>query len=245
MDWLYRRLGLIACNKYDGLRFTWLQVVPSLGLGAKVHLWRRDNDKWQWGLYLHTLFFAAYLKLWWSKRDWPDPDYGGLKWWGFDWKWNKHDHMVFWFGWPNKEHKLYALPWSWQHVTTQHLSKSKGWVVRQQPATLGAPYLLPQDDPDIYVEKLPFIYVLKNGEIQNRVATVTARRTEWRWKISQSMGLPWPKKVAESIDVEFDDEVGESAGSWKGGCVGCSWPWHRGQSFKDALMNMQLTRTFT
>ena len=241
MSWLYRYFGFLECNRRDGLRFTWLQVVWSLGIGFKVHLWRRDNDKWQWGLYLHLLFFTVYLNLWWSKRDWPDPDYGGFKWWGFDWRLS--DHAIFWFGWPGKRSTLYELPWSWQHIRTQHLSKTAGWVTRQ-PVTLGVPYLNPTEDPSVHVEKLPFRYTLKSGEVQERIATVTARRAEHRWKISKALGLTRPRKISTSIDIEFDGEVGERAGSWKGGCIGCSWPRRGGQTFKDALLDMQLRSKF-
>lgn len=243
VTFLWRHFGFLECSKRDGLlRFTWMQLVLAPGIGAKIHLWHRDNDRWQWGLYLHPLFFELYLNLWWSKRvDWPNDDYVGLLWWGFDWRWSKHDHMIFWFGWPGKQSTLHEMPWSWQHIQTQHLSKTAGWVTRQ-PVTLGVPYLDPAEDPDAWVEKLPFTYVLKSGKVQHRVATVTARRAEHRWKISKALGLKWPRQISTSIDITFDDEVGERSGSWKGGTIGCSWSWREGQTFRDALMDMQLKR---
>lgn len=44
--------------------------------------------------------------------------------------------------------------------------------------------------------------------------------------------------------VEFDDEVGERTGSWKGGCTGCSYEWERNETMLSALRRMEATRKF-
>lgn len=241
---LYRTFGFLELSRRDGLRFTWLQIVPSFGIGAKLHLWRRDNDKWQWGLYLKLLFISIYLNLWWSKKDWPNPDYSGLKWWGFEWSFLE---PYFWFGWPDKKKTLYSLPWELDHFGTWVLTKSDGW---QPDVSIGSldgemvGYRSSWDRPDVYIETLPYRYVLKRGVVQERIAKVRGEKMEWRWRISKWLGLQWPRKVRTSIQVEFNDEVGERSGSWKGGCTACSWYWKEGQTFQEALWDMERKRKF-
>lgn len=86
---------------------------------------------------------------------------------------------------------------------------------------------------------LPYTYTLRNGEIQNVNATVYVTRMQWgrHW-------FPFLKKSRTSIDVSFDQEVGEERGSWKGGTIGCGWPLKEGQTASEALYDMQLNRKF-
>lgn len=88
-------------------------------------------------------------------------------------------------------------------------------------------------------ETHPYTYTLKSGEVQHRRATIRVEEMEWRrwW-------LPW-RHVWRGIEVEFDDEVGERTGSWKGGTLGC------GYEFKDStetplecLRRMEAEREF-
>lgn len=83
-----------------------------------------------------------------------------------------------------------------------------------------------------------YTYTLRSGEVQNRVAKVYAEtRTWWRpW-------LPWRKTVT-SINVEFDGEVGERTGSWKGGTVGCGYPMLPGEAPVETLRRMERERVF-
>lgn len=69
-------------------------------------------------------------------------------------------------------------------------------------------------------ETWDYRYTLKNGTVQYRKATICLHRMTWRmrwWPL-----LPF-KKVSTSIDVKFNGEVGEGAGSWKGGTIGCGY----------------------
>lgn len=69
-------------------------------------------------------------------------------------------------------------------------------------------------------ESHPYRYVLKNGKIQEVVATIFVERMKWRARW-------WPfipyRYERTSINVQFSAEVGEGRGSWKGGCVGCGY----------------------
>ena len=83
-------------------------------------------------------------------------------------------------------------------------------------------------DDQPYTEAHPYTYVLKSGEVQKRTATVSKRRhiLGRRW-LSK---LGWPATIRESIDIAFDDEVGERTGSWKGGTIGCGYDLRRGET---------------
>lgn len=87
-------------------------------------------------------------------------------------------------------------------------------------------------------EQHPYTYVLRSGDVQTRTATIQAESRCWTrpW-------VPW-RKLSRYIDVRFSDEVGERAGSWKGGCLGCGYEMKPGESPLDTLRRMERERTF-
>lgn len=88
----------------------------------------------------------------------------------------------------------------------------------------------------------PYRYVLKSGEVQERTATIHIVRMEWR---ARWYPIIWRRKVRTCIDVQFSDEVGEGAGSWKGGCIGCGYDMLPGESAADCLFRMERELKFT
>ena len=88
----------------------------------------------------------------------------------------------------------------------------------------------------------PYRYVLKNGTIQERTATVSVERRAWRPRAFQWTSL-FEKEIT-SIDVQFSDEVGEESGSWKGGCIGCGYDLRPGETALEALRRMERERKF-
>ena len=87
-------------------------------------------------------------------------------------------------------------------------------------------------------ETHPYTYILKSGEVQQRTATIFKWQRVWtRWWI------PF-KRTSTSIDVEFNAEVGEKTGSWKGGCIGCSYEMKPGETPLQTLRRMEDERTF-
>jgi hypothetical protein len=100
-----------------------------------------------------------------------------------------------------------------------------------------------EKDPDArYEETFPYRYVLKNGDVQERTATVYVDRMEWRPRC-----LRWTRlfrKVRTSIDVTFSDEVGERTGSWKGGTTGCGYELRSNESAEECLRRMESERKF-
>lgn len=103
-----------------------------------------------------------------------------------------------------------SMPWEWRH--------------RRLHEVLGEP------------DQHPFRYVLKSGEVQDRIATIKPERRLWT--------RPWlPYKREERyIDIEFSDEVGERSGTWKGGVIGMSFQQKPGERPADALHRMQRER---
>lgn len=91
-------------------------------------------------------------------------------------------------------------------------------------------------------ETYDYTYRLKNGEVQHRKATVYVDRVTWRmrwWPL-----LPFKKKRT-CINVQFDQEVGEGTGSWKGGCVGCGYEMKIGETPLETLRRMESERKFS
>lgn len=90
-------------------------------------------------------------------------------------------------------------------------------------------------------ETYDYTYTRKNGEVQNRKATVHVDRMTWR-----ARWFPFiPRtKVRTSINITFNDEVGEETGSWKGGCTGCGYDMQFGETPLEALRRMESERKF-
>lgn len=88
-------------------------------------------------------------------------------------------------------------------------------------------------------ETHPYSYTLGSGEVQQRTATINAESRLWTrpW-------LPW-RRLVRSINVEFNDEVGERTGSWKGGTLGCGYEMRSNETPLDCLRRMERERKFT
>ncbi len=56
--------------------------------------------------------------------------------------------------------------------------------------------------------------------------------------------LPFLKRVVTSIDVTFNDEVGERSGSYNGGCIGCGYDLLTNETPEQCLRRMEMERKF-
>lgn len=145
--------------------------------------------------------------------------------------------------------KCYAFhfPWTYDHHLTEileHRSNLPGlaktvWddkgknVMESWAARMAAAKLVS--------EEYHYEYTLKSGDVQYRKATVYVDRITWRmrwWPL-----LPF-KKVRTSISVNFDGEVGEGTGSWKGGTIGCGYDMKLGETPLECLHRMERERKF-
>jgi hypothetical protein len=88
--------------------------------------------------------------------------------------------------------------------------------------------------------KADFTYVLRSGEVQRRIATYHVDRMVWRRKWA-----PFLTMTRTCIWVEFDGEVGERSGSWKGGTTGCGYELKPGETPLACLRRMECERKFT
>lgn len=85
----------------------------------------------------------------------------------------------------------------------------------------------------------PYTYKLKNGTVQERLATCTIERRKWHRK-----WFPFLTKESTVIDIEFNDEVGERSGTWKGGTIGCSYELNPDETVYECLKRMESERSF-
>jgi len=103
------------------------------------------------------------------------------------------------------------MPWQWRH---------------REHKVLTAP------------ESHTYLYTLRSGEVQKRVATIQVETYSWT--------RPWlPYKMSrQSIRVTFDKEIGERTGSWKGGTMGCGYQMLPDEYPLDTLRRMERDRKF-
>ena len=126
-------------------------------------------------------------------------------------------------------------PWDWHTLAYEQQRSDGSWgpIIYRDEAS---------DQPELYTETYPYTYTLRSGEVQQRTATVSKRRHIITWRAFKRLG--WPRWIKESINIEFSDEVGERSGSWKGGCIGCSYDLRPGESMEQALRRMEAERKF-
>lgn len=141
--------------------------------------------------------------------------------------------------------KAYAFnfPWTYKHHLTEVLRPAFGVDSADWPSVWddkGKDFLGTFDERKAAEKSVSltydYTYTLKRGEVQKVKATVFVSRMTWRmrwWPL-----LPF-KKVRTSIDVAFDQEVGEGSGSWKGGVVGTGYEMLPGEMPLETLRRME------
>lgn len=140
-----------------------------------------------------------------------------------------------WLCWGNKYFSI-RFPWDFEHLKHEVMRPDGAWVKASH--SWEKDYV-----PDGRWEaRYPYRYVLKSGEVQERMAKIHVERREWRWY--WFMWSPWPALKRQSIDIEFDGEVGERSGSWKGGCIGCGYDMKPGETAEQCLSRMERERIF-
>lgn len=145
--------------------------------------------------------------------------------WGFTF----YDRSIHW-NWGSKC-KIYSMPWDFEHIKHEVMRPDGSWV-----AYVGC-WERDKEPDGRWQAEYPYRYVLKSGEVQERIATVYVDRREWRWKCLT--WLPFFAKRRQSIDVAFNGEVGERTGSWKGGVIGTGYDLKKGETPLQALRRME------
>lgn len=95
------------------------------------------------------------------------------------------------------------------------------------------------EDPAVHKYVFPYRYIKESGEVQKVNATCEIHRITIRRK-----WLPILKTVHHDLQVKFDGEVGEGAGSWKGGVIGTGERMEKGETAEQCLRRMERDRVF-
>jgi hypothetical protein len=182
--------------------------------------------------------FSLHLIQWFVKlrflNRWAWPPEEMMESWGFSIipeDWSIHFH------WGDRYRIVNPLG-RWSHVSTTVMRPDESFVAEQEEWRPEHRYL-----DGRLIEFHPYRHVCKSGEVQNAIAEICVERREWRWKWWK-IRLPWPRKVRKSLEISFNMELGDKAGSWKGGCVGCGWDLQDGEQPIDSLRRMERERTF-
>lgn len=197
--------------------------------------------RWNWSINLCKFedhwaihFFCLWITLW--STDNPPAEM--MDSWGFQYD---HEMAYIRLTWGSRGKFLY-MPWAWDHCLTEIMLADNTFVpyeVYKLRSIERSP-----EPADLYRQTFPYHYLLKNGDIQYRQATITVERRTWCWRAWPFSSFRWPRKTITSIHVEFNNEVGERSGSWKGGTIGCGWDLLPGESPEQCLRRMEAERKF-
>lgn len=221
-------LGLWRINS-DSLDFKWGYFAPKFRLELKLHRGGYFDQRYAlswcfiWGHFHVKLPFKTKIE-----ESCNCPCYGisihGNTLWihlggEMDKEWNQcKDRYIAWnlpfFHWEFDYHQFLDSNGNWIQG---------GWENRDQA----------------HIEEHPYTYVLNSGEVQDRIANCCVERRQWHRK-----WFPFLKMVHTTIDINFDKEVGERSGSWKGGTIGCGWDLLEGETTEQGLRRMEKERNF-
>lgn len=155
-------------------------------------------------------------------------------------KWGIAFHnATFWIYRGNKWWTFNA-PWQWQWVRTSVLRRDGNWEHERKGDR--KEFYKDHWKEILWFETYPYTYTLKNGEVQERTATVGVEEREWRMNWFKWLKLG--AKIQRTISVEFNDEVGERTGSWKGGTTGCGYELLKNETPLESLRRMERNRKF-
>lgn len=139
------------------------------------------------------------------------------------------------FNWGIK-YKIWDFPWAWRQIEHNVRRPDGSWV----------PYVGSWErdkEPDgRWTETYPYTYTLRSGEVQHRTAKVYVEQRKYKWRCLQ--WLPFYCATRQAIEFQFNDEVGERTGSWKGGCIGSGYNMLPGETPLDTLRRMESERKF-
>jgi hypothetical protein len=221
-------LRLLGCwgivNSGRSLRCHWGEI--SLRFGLALDFSVNDEDA---HLHVHLIWPGLYFKI--PLPRYPDGEGRTYGFCFFDSGLHLHWRTAC---------KVVYLPWDWTHVRHEVFDR----------AGQRHPYVPEWNDPikpdARHKETHPYRYVLKSGEVQRRMATIHGEEREWRWRWLRWLPdwFPQPRRIQRCISVDFDGEVGERTGSWKGGTIGCGFEWRHGETMLEALRRMEAERKF-
>lgn len=216
----------------------------SFSAGIALGLIQQYGD---WLLHIHFIFINIFIHL--QPGAHEEGDINEDKQYGFS-----YHGKGLWFHWGQKStpsngdasHKqarywVLWMPWGYKSAFKQDYFNHAGeFMFTLQPCHL--PHKLYTAEKEIkksISRSFPYQYKLQSGQIQQRIATIYATQMYWRMR-----GLPFIVKKNKSIEIEFNDEVGERSGTYKGGVIGCSYKMKKYESPEETLRRMEIERIF-
>lgn len=190
--------------------------------GAGVHIYSNDDDRGDRMLFLRFWRLTVVLPLGVIDHPWPAMD-------GPQWSAYASSEFGLTLHWGLRR-KSFDWPWSTVTLAYEQMLPNGQWVS------------VFDDNAKPYTELHAYTYTLNSGEVQYRQAKVSKRRHVLTYRAFKAIG--WPRWIRESIVIQFDKEVGEGSGPWKGGCIGCAWDLRPGESMASALRRMEAERVF-
>ena len=209
-------------------RNKWIEITKGFGLAFEYHIASYFDERPMiyfclgWGKFFINLPFKTGI-------DECEPPRYGFYWY----------ESALWICCGKKLYTFHS-PWSWDWYRTSLLLKNENWEHEYKGNHKS--FYNKEWFKKSWNEKHPYKYILKNGTIQNRIATIQVEEREWRRKF-----LKWTTfraKISKTIEINFNDEVGEKTGSWKGGCTGCAYEIKPEEKPIDTLRRMEKERKF-
>lgn len=226
---IYKNDWLEFCTGFRKLNF---KVAPAGYFDNRAQI----DFSLGWGQFFISLPFIR------SKYDECDPPRYGFYFYSED-SWYPTSFVWCW----GRKVKFFHMPWDYDWVRTSVLRKDGEWEHETTQEKLGGERNKRFRDKELWEgvfwkETHPYTYVLKNGTVQERTATIGVEEREWRPRWFKWTSLF--KFVRKTISVEFNDEVGERTGSWKGGTLGCGYDLLPGETPLECLRRMEKERSF-
>lgn len=155
-------------------------------------------------------------------------------------KWYRFDSLVICYG--DDKRKYIYMPWTREWFRTSLLMKDCTTWENETKGNRDKSFWDDKWHETAFREVHPYAYTLKDGTVQSVNAAIMVKQMEHRprWFMWTSLF----SRVSTYIDINFSDEVGEHAGSWKGGVVGCSYDMIKGETPLDTLKRMEKERKF-
>jgi hypothetical protein len=207
-------------------------VRPQLSIG--LYHFAEDGEAGYWSI----KFFFVWLTLW--RSSYPPRDEDRM----FDaWMFSIHPfgerHIyLHWRAW----HRFISLPWSFDWIEHAVMNTAGEFVVTEFKHR-GNRATVVLSDP-LEPQRFLFRYQTRTGLIQYTTVTVKAvERRRWQWTFFRRLRLPVMVKTRHSLDLWFDDEMGNQRGSWKGGVLGTGCDYRPGEPIEKALRRFELRAT--
>jgi hypothetical protein len=236
---------LIGGSYYDGgsVRTRWGEFSPR-GWGLALSIGAYETAHIHFMLIWGSVFIKA---RWLDKFLNADAGPDDTLHYGLTWSWfGDEARTALWLQW-GKRSRFIDYPWAKNYVQREFYGADGKW----HPNDLRRHSWMHEGEGiEPFKEQHVYHYMLYNGEVQHVPASVGRERGKivWQWYgqgwLTKLLRRISPSKTKHYIEIEFDGEVGEEAGSWKGGCTACSFEMKPSETIRNALARMQRTRKF-